>query len=267
MAPLPKTVGNSVADERQLIWLKMIETHRIDDLAIRRLQRRISETLAKQGIDHSTQALLHHELAYLYGYQRKVGPAVQSLDIARIHGLPPTADSLSRAHIYWMNGKILQSRNIICAIDTHGERQMISTLIGCTASVGMIARALRCIDELGGNARPEDRNIEAAAAILHTAHVDESQITSRLQTAADVIRESVKHPFMAYDIFADDREGILFQFVVDGSVEEIVQLENRVTEALVDVYDGPIDRLFTIGIKPHIFSDNNTSYGPYHASL
>lgn len=76
----------------------MIEAYETEDLAIRRLQRRINETLAKQGIDRLTQAFLHHELTYLYACQRKVGPAAQSLDIAfhfpRIHCL---------RRIYWMN--------------------------------------------------------------------------------------------------------------------------------------------------------------------
>ncbi|MCQ4271076.1 hypothetical protein NA655_08585 [Pseudomonas kuykendallii] len=267
MASQPESIGNAIAKERQDIFNALTQTHKLNELAVKRLQNKITQTLSQPGVPRLTKAFLNHELAYLFAYQRKLERAVSLVELALSDGLPETAVKLSKAHINWMNGRILMSKEILQTIEPNGERQMLSTLIGCSTSVGMIARAVSCLNDVGGEVRPEDRNIKAALSILQRQGFDDSQVSLRLQTAADIIRQSIGHPLLAYDLFATEEEGILFQFVVDGSVQDIVELDQKMTEALVDLYDDPIDSVFSVGIKPHVFTESNTSYGPYYASI
>lgn len=267
MQPRPKSIANEIADQRSLLWQNMTQTHHVDEVAIKRLQNRISALLKNEDIDSITRAMFNHELSYLYTYQGKMDDAMRHFD--RTQGvLPENAMHLSKGHLLWMSGDLLRSREALEAIDLgQGDDQLFRTLVGCCTSVGMISQAGECLKRTSIKGRLEDHFIEASVKIITDLGVDDWEVTARLQTASNIIRKATSHPFMAYDIFADGDEGIFFQFIVDGSAQELVALDHKVVEALVDNHSGELDSMLSIGIKPFEPSEFDVSYGPYHASV
>jgi hypothetical protein len=268
MSPQPKSVANEIGEERQKIWLKLAETHHVDELSIRRLQNRVIRLLEDQAINKSAvRAMLHHELGYLYAYQRSLDAAIRHLDSAGRLGLPEAPLRLSKGHAFFLNGKIAESGVSLDGIDLGREdRQMLKSLSGSYAASGMFRRAQQCADEYG-EAGFGYGNVKRAAAIMVDLGIDDVEVTNRLQTAIDAIMGEIKHPLMAYSVFADENEGILFQFVVDGSIDEIVALDNKIAETLSEKYNSAVDSVLAIGVKPHVPSEENIAYEPYHAGV
>lgn len=266
MSPQPQSVVVEISQQRLALWDRLRKTHAVDELAIKRLQNRIIGLLEKPTVGLATKKALYHELACLLSYQGKLGDALYYLDNAGRLGLPEPVCRLSRGHMLWMNGEVAEMRSVLERIELSDDLALLHTLTGGLASGGMFGRARECIQKLAAKSS-DDNYLCIAADILDENQIQDSEVGARLQTAASVLKGKISHPFLAYEIFADRDEGISFNFLVNARIEEVVELDRCVVEALVEKYDDPLDSLLAINVKPFEPAVTKDTYGPYHVGV
>lgn len=265
MSLQPKHEINELAEQRQAIWRALTESFRVDEFSIKRLQKQFKELFKKTAFDRKKQALISHELAYLSAYLKRPEEAVLLIEQSIELGLPEIPARFSIGFVLWMNGQIMQGREVLASIGVQREDlNLVKSMIGCSLAMGMIDLANDCVQLLG---RKEDSNVINASEMLSELGVSDIELTKRIQTAIDAIRDDLHHPLMAYDLFAMHGEGLLFQIVVNASVDKLVEMDIKIAEALTEHYHDPIDSVLTICTKPHASNATSTSYGPYHASM
>lgn len=266
MSPQPQSVAVEISQQRLAVWDRLRETHAVDELAIKRLQNRIFGLLEKPTVGLVLKKALYHELACLLSYQGRLGDALHYLDSAGRLGLPEPVCHLARGHMLWMNGEVSEMRSVLERIELGGDLALLHTLTGGLASGGMFSRARECIHKLAAKSS-DDNYLCIAADILEEYQIEDSEVGVRLQTAASVLKGKISHPFLAYEVFADKDEGISFNFIVNATVEEVVELDRCVVEALVEKYDDPLDSLLAINVKPFEPAVTKDTYGPYHVGV
>lgn len=266
MSPQPQSVAVEISQQRQAVWDRLRKTHAVDELAIKRLQKRITSLLEKPSVGLNIKKGLYHELACLFSYQGKLGDALHYLDSAGRLGLSEPVCRLARGHMLWLNGEVSEMRSVLERIELNDDRELLHTLTGGVASGGMFSRARECIRKLGAKS-PNDNYLCIAADILDESQIGDSQVGARLQTAAEILKGKISHPFLAYEVFADRDEGISFNFVVNAKIEEVVELDRLVVEALVEKYNDTLDSLLAINVKPFESSVTKDTYGPYHVGV
>ena len=120
------------------------------------------------------------------------------------------------------------------------------------------------------NAKASDVNIKhemAAARILNQLGVDDTELTKRLDTACRVIRANINHPILGQKLFAMEGEGILFRYIVKASIDELIELNDKVLDALIDGHDGPLDQELSIRVSPWSEQESQPREAAYRVHL
>lgn len=266
MSPQPQSVASEIGQQRLAVWDRLRMTHAVDELAIKRLQNRIAGLLEKSAVSLAIKKFLYLDFAYLFSYQGKLDDALYYLDSAGRLGFPEAVCHLARGHMLWMNGEVSEMRSVLKRIELSDDLALLHTLTGAFASGGMFGRARECIRKLGANS-PNDRYLCIAADILDEVQIEDCQVGARLQTAASVLKDKISHPFLAFEVFADRGEGIAFNFAVHATIEEVVELDRCVVEALAEKYNDPLDAILAVNVKPFEPAVTKDTYGPYHVGV
>ena len=95
----------------------------------------------------------------------------------------------------------------------------------------------------------------------------DEQVVRRVAAAAKIIKSMSAHPFIAFDLFAMQGEGILYRFVVNGSTERLVEIDMAIDEALIADFDEEIDDVLSIGIAPYEFGSNMLAADGYYVGV
>jgi len=259
----PKTVLEEALEARGKIEDDLHASYDLDELAVERLKRKIVKDLSNKGRTDLYVAALHHELAYLLGLQGRKG-ADAELDLAQDWGMDRVAIAISRSHIALMNGRISFSRSIVEGLSLWDElpEDARPALRAHLVQTGMLEAIMK--NSEGG----DDIKREAAAArILERLGIDDIELTKRLDTACRVIRANANHPILGQKIFAMEGEGILYRYVVKASIDELIELNDKVLDALIEEHDGPLDQELSICVVPWSAEENFNREVAYHVSL
>ncbi|HDS1693838.1 TPA: hypothetical protein QEM72_004422 [Pseudomonas putida] len=262
MDPQPKTVLHELLEARGKIEADLLASYSLDEFAVERLKRKIMKELECWGGPRPYKAALHHELAYLLGLQGRKGVDAE-LDRAQASGMDPIAIAISRSHIALMNGRISFSRSIVEGLSREelpeAARLALRAHLGQT---GMLEAIMK--DSEGGD---DIKREIAAARILKRLNIDDVELTKRLDTACRVIRENANHPILGQKLFAMEGEGILYRYAVKASIDELIELNDKVLDALIEEHDGPLDQELSICVVPWSAEENFNREGAYHVSL
>lgn len=248
----PRPAIDEIADERIAIFNEIVSTHQVDELKIRRLQNKLEKLISSANVEPLVRSVFHHELAYLYAYRGMAKEAAACFDEAEDFGLTGVNLSLSKAHALYLCGSIQESSR---QAKTHsssasGDHEIGNLVVLCIQA-GLFIMADKILE---GLTTVEQPYVHIAAAILERLGCSESDVTERLQVAADVIKVSIKHPLMSYSLIAMEDEGMLYRFVVKADNAELVSLDRAIDRALSDRFDSDnsqLDRFLSIGVKPY----------------
>lgn len=252
MSGQPRPAIEEIADERIAIFNEIVHIHQVDEFKIRRLQNKLEKLLASAKVEPVVRAVFHHEMAYLYAYRGMAKETSAHFDEAEDLGLTGVELSQSRAHALYLCGDIQgasrqTTRHSSAAID-NGET---GNLLVLCIQTGLFIMADKILQ---GAKTVKQPYAHIAAAILERLGCSESDVTERLQVAANVIKASIKHPLMSYSLAAMEGDGILYRFVVKAEIDELVALDRAIDQALSDRFDSDeseLDRFLSIGVKPY----------------
>jgi hypothetical protein len=261
----PKSVAAEVSEARKAIEDSMYSTYVVDQFSSEKLRRRIQSVLSQPGLSNSHKAILHHELAYLFGILGKFPEAMEQASLMANYGIGQVAAGYAMAHLAQLNGQVLISRGII--EDLSKAEDLGDSPAGLIAAhqamSGMLKDALK-------NTSPSVMHfdhINSAVKILDAIGVSDIEVTMRLDTACRVIRENINHPILAYKLFAMEGEGILYRYVVNSTVDDLIAINDKVLDALLDHHDGPLDRELSICVTPWSDIENLGAVEAYHVSI
>ncbi|WP_432755553.1 hypothetical protein [Pseudomonas sp. WMBT8] len=259
----PKSVLEECSEERLRIQERLSFSYEMDELAIERLKRKLRGDLKVQGHPKTYAGALHLELAYLLGVQGKI-EADAELDFAEKCGVDRIAVSLSRSHIALMNGRICSARVIVEELSRmddlpEGARPLLTAHF---SQAGMLEELMKTQD------LSHDLTRETAAAqILQAIGVADIELTKRLDTACRVIRANANHPILGMKLFAMENEGIMYRYVVKASDDELIELNDKVLDALIEQHDGPLDQQLSIGVVPWTPDEQFILEAAYHVRV
>ena len=262
-APAENSI-QKILDERKNIENRLHSSFVLDEVSIKRLQKSIKNHLLLPSLSLIARAVLHHEMAYLFGLQRNVKEANSHLDDALSFGIDNLAVSISRGHIMLMSGRLLDARNFLENLEIDQENyQAIDVILPQYMECGMFRKASDAAAALNRNAN-SDLHVHR---ILDGLGINDLEVTLRLDVAAEVICKAVSHPLLAYDIFAHDDEGILIQIVANADIETLALLNEEIADALTDRFNAPIDSVLSIMVKPFSSMENNVEGAVYRVGV
>lgn len=260
-----KSIPQEVADARKLIEDDLHKTYIVDDLSVERLKRKVQKNLSTSSVHGGTMIVLHHELAYLLALQGRYSEAMDHLSRSANWGLNPIAKVFSTAYLSILNGRMSSARE---AVDDHEFIAAVpaknkSLLASIHMNLGVMEKALIAT----ATDKSEFKHVQAAARILKSIGVPDLELTKRLDTACRVIRESISHPILGFKVFAMEGEGILYRFLVRASIDDVVELNDKVLDALIDNHDGPLDRELSIRVTPWTPDDKPDREEAYYVGI
>lgn len=260
----PKLKAEDLARERQAIQDRLRETLEFDELAAKRLERQFIAERDRPGAPMQLRAWMWHELAYLSAFAGRTDQALSRLDQAEGLGFAGLGMSISRAFVLEMGGRFVEARNVIEAIDAASIMEPARRyLVPHYVELGMFKAATETVADIS----EYDDYAEVAKAILEDHGIDDAEVTARLQFAAAMIIKTAKHPLVDYRLFAMRGEGILYQFVVKGSIEELAQLGIAVSDALTDNFDGVLSEILSIDIIPFVPGNGSRQMEVFHVGF
>lgn len=260
----PRLKADDLARERQTIQGRLRETLEFDELAAKRLERQLIAERDRAGVTMQIRSWMWHELAYLSAFAGRTDQALHRLDQARNLGFVGLGMSISHAFVLEMGGRFVAARGVIEAIDAASiiepARQY---LVPHYVELGMFKAATDAVADISDF----DHYAEVAKSILEEHGIDDAEVTARLQFAAAMIIDAAKHPLVDYKLFAMQGEGILYQFVVKGSIDELVELSIAISDALTDHFDGPLSEILSIDIVPFVQGHGSRQVGVFHVGF
>lgn len=260
-----KTITQAVADARKIIEDELHKSYIVDDLSVERLKRKVKQTLSTSSGHRGTMIAMHHELAYLLALQGRYSEAMDHLSRSENWGLDPVAKVFSTAYLSILNGQMLSARQ---AVDDHEfiaavPAKNMSLLAAIHVNLGIMEKALIAT----APEKSEFKHVQAAARVLESIGVSDLELTKRLDTACRVIRENISHPILVYKVFAMEGEGILYRFLVRASIDDVVELNDKVLDALMDNHDGPLDQELSIRVTPWTVDDKPDREEAYYVGI
>lgn len=260
----PKLKAEDLARERQVIQDRLRDTLEFDELAAKRLERQFIAERDRPGAPMQLRAWMWHELAYLSAFAGRTDQALSRLDEAETLGFVGLGMSISRAFVLEMGGRFVEARSVIEAIDAASIMEPARHyLVPHYVELGMFKAATEAVADVS----EYDDYAEVAKAILEEHGIDDAEVTARLEFAAALIISRAGHPLIDYKLFAMQGEGILYQFVVKGGTEELVELSIAVSDALTDHFDGPLSELLSIDIVPFVPGNGSRQVGVFHVGF
>lgn len=249
MKPAVQQFTSELYERRRGILDRLQRTLVLDEVAVKRLERDLHEQLENSGLSSGLRAGLTHELAYMSGFRLRSDEAIQHLDSAEQLGMDPFAISLSKSYLLGMSGRFIDARDVIEKVNVASLKDTNRIFLAPHyVELGMFKMAGESIPNL----TDFDQYADEAREILASNGIDDCAVTARLDFAAKLIVERAGHPILDYKLFAMHDEGILYRFVVKGEIEDLVTLSGKLSDALVDNFDGPLDEILSIDIAPFV---------------
>lgn len=264
MSTLPKLKAEDLARERQAFQDRLRETLTFDELSAKRLERQLIAERDRPGTPPLMVALMWHELAYLSAFAGRTDQALSRLDQAEGSGFSGLGMDISRAFVMELGGRFTDARSVIEALDVAKiDASARKYLVPHYVELGMFKAATEAVADIS----EYDDYAEVAKSILEDHGIDDADVTARLQFAAAMIIDAAKHPLVDYKLFAMRGEGILYQFVVKGSTDELVELSIAISDALTDHFDGPLSEILSIDIVPFVPGNGSRQVEVFHVGF
>jgi hypothetical protein len=266
MSPQPhaESLLNQLFQRRRNLENSFQSSFLLDEVEARRLAKTLQAESAKGSITQMERGAILHELAYVEGLRGRLTSALGFMGRALHCGLDQLAIAVSKAHILTMFGRFIDARAELETIDLENLRASAQgSVLGLCEEVGMYTTATK----LGaGKDGPEVFSAEVSK-MLAAADINEIEVTQRLDYAASIVNMHALHRLIAYDLFAMDGEGILFRFVIDGSMDELLALDWSISAQVAKKFQGPLDDILSIGIKPFSKGEQHLEYGAYRVDI
>lgn len=260
-----KTIAHEVAEARISIEEDLYKTYILDELSVERIKRKVRGSLGSSNTPEKARLVMHHEMAYLLGLQGRYAESMEHLDLSEACGLDPIAKVFSAAHISILNGRMVNAREFVEGREFIAQvpPESGSLLASIHVNLGIMEKALIAT----ASDKSEFKHVQAAARILQSIGASDLELTKRLDTACTVIRDNSSHPLLGFKIFAMEGEGILYRFLVREPIEAVVELNDKVLDALMDNHDGPLDRELSILVTPWTEDDKPDREEAYHVGI
>ncbi|MDZ5602609.1 hypothetical protein SJI00_07465 [Pseudomonas sp. RP23018S] len=260
-----KTIADEISETRRAIEDTLHNSYMLDELSVERAKRKAIKYLGSVNTSANFRVVLHHEVAYLLALQGKYFESMEHVAASAYWGLEPVASGFSTAHLSLINGQMLRAREVVDVSEFLNKvpPESRSLLAAIQMNIGAIEEAAK----ITGPEKSEYEHVGAALKILNLLGESDMELTKRLDTACRVIREHVNHPILGFKFFAMEGEGILYRFWVRASVEDVIDLNDKVLDALMDNHDGPLDRELTICTTPWTADEKPNREEAYYVGI
>jgi hypothetical protein len=251
MQPEPQSVINDLTDERLRLWSGIAGTHIVVGMEVRRLLKKLDKFLATSKPDMTT-AIALHEQAYLSSYLQKISDTIRLFDASEEAGLPAIAAAISRAHSFYVCGEIKMSERQLLQtdLDSADASALAGIADGCVHT-GLFKMAADLYGRSGREAGEVASKVVTASEIMAKVGATDAQVVDRIAAAAAVVKSMSDHPLIAYDMFAMESEGILYRFMVNASIDRLIDIDSSIDAELSGKFNDPIDEWFSIGVCPY----------------
>ncbi|ROL94153.1 hypothetical protein BK636_02040 [Pseudomonas chlororaphis] len=263
MQPQPQLELAEIFEERQRIKNRLSESYVLDEVASERLKRRVLKELQSRNLGDIHKAALHHELAAILGTQGRVEDARGHLEHAERLGFERIAVVFTLAFIYLSNGEVMAARSLIESGYRDAPDEAISIIRTHQAQAGMVGVFM----DLPDNKQQYFSASIEAARILYRRGIADLELTMRLDTACRMIRSSISHPILGYKVFAQEGEGILYRYLVKAPIDDLIGLNEKVLDALLENHDGPLDQELSICVTPWAPEDAGDEQEAYRVRI
>lgn len=258
MQPQEKVVELSTA--RRKLVDDYAKTFYINKFACRHLENELKALVKLPAFE----GVARLEFALLHAFQRDYKEAMRNVERSRIlMGREDMAVAFAEALAALYCGKIKDAASIISSLELIADPAWLDNVSRVAVHAGMFQKAELCIQKLkllkpdaktvllDMRGEVPDTDILAGAAVMRRYGLTDADVVDRVQVAADVVMAQLPElPFVIYSYNATYDDGILYSFPVRMAESEIVELEWKISEALVDGFDDPLSEVVAFSVVP-----------------
>lgn len=252
---------NDLEEQRVSILRAFMKSFQLDLLGCKRLERSLFELFRLPEFEASARV----SMGLLSAMKRNSADSDHHLNrAAALDGEHAVAIPRISAALHC--GRMIEAATMLQQMEIVKEPARLRQMMTHAMQVGLLSIAEECLVELEKmNLSPavEKCNIDpdcvhelrTATKLLKDAGVSDWQLVERVAVANKVVAECVPdHPFVVYGFGATADAGIFYEFPLSLPVDELVELDWKISEALVDAFDEPYSDLIGFATRP--FSDS-----------
>lgn len=251
MQPLEKVTEISKA--RKKLLGDYAKSSVVNRVACRRIENELKPLLKIPKFE----AVARIEFGHLYAIQRNYKEAKRNIDRSRLLlGAQNMSVAFAEALASLYCGKIKEAAKVISAFELKADPVLLDDISRAAVHAGMFQKAAQCVEKLK-LLKPDakgvlldmlgevpDADILAGASVMQRYGLTDMDVVERVQVATDVVMESIPElPFVVYSYSATYTDGILYSFPLNLGEETLVELEWKISEALVDHFDDPLSEV------------------------
>ena len=258
MQPQEKVV--EIAAARRRLLREYAKTFCINEVSCKRIEIELQSLVKNSEFEARARA----ELGYLHAIRRDYSEAKRNMD--RSHLLTGGSDmsvamAESLASLYC--GKIKEAAALVASFELLADPDWLDDVSRLAVHAGMFQKAEQCVQKLR-QLKPDskgvltdmmgevpDTDILAGAAAVRRYGLTDQDIVDRVQVATDVVMAHVPEvPFIIYSYSASYEDGILYAFPLRLAEDKLIDLEWKISEALVENFDDPLSEVIAFSVVP-----------------
>lgn len=254
--PLAKPKIHDLEDQRIEILRTFVRSFQLDVVGCMRLERSLKELFKVAEFEGEARC----SMGLLLAMKRDYTGAMHHLGRSAVLRGEATV-ACARVTAALQCGMISDAASLLDAVELVPNPDDLRQIMTSAMHAGMFNLAEKCLVELEKlNVDPADSvglvreciaDIRTATALMAQAGVSDDDIVARVALATSVVAQSVpEHPFVVYGFSATPDAGILYEFPLRLSVEALVELDWKISEALVDAFENPLSELIGFSSRP-----------------
>ncbi|HTN31806.1 MAG TPA: hypothetical protein VL178_13435 [Pseudomonas sp.] len=254
---LPKPEIDDLEEQRISLVEAYIDTFQLDLVGCKRIERSVQKLFGMPEFECAARITF----GLLQSTKRNYGEAVHHLNRAQL-----LVDSemvrMASVTAALQCGAVRDAASLLAAAELTSDPRHLRQLMSKAMHAGMYILANKCLEELAklkadasnpaaGFLSKYSPDIYAAAELVKAHGLCDSDIVERVAVATDVVaRRAPDHPFVVYGFSVTPETGIHYEFPLRMPVDELVQLDWDISEALVEVFDDPHSELISFSTRP-----------------
>lgn len=254
---LAKPKIHDLEDQRIEILRTFLRSFQLDLVGCMRTERALKELFRLPEFEGVARVTMGLVLAMKRDYS---GAEHHLARAATLRGEPAVAQARLSAALHC--GRIDVAAALLERTELVQDPGRLRQILTNAMQVGMFSLAEKCVVELeklkvepagekSGLVAECIPDIRVATSLMAAAGVSERDIVDRVAVATSVVAQRApEHPFVVYGFSATPDAGILYEFPLSLPVGELVELDWKISEALVDAFEDPLSELIGFSTRP-----------------
>lgn len=259
MSPTPQSKVSEISGKRSKITDDFVRDLQLNALACQRLENELRELIRLPAFECNARI----ELAMLQAMKRRWSDVVSNFNRVRQLGCDLNLVRRFEAVAALYCGRLVEAFELISGVVLSGDPEELRAVRSTAMQSGHYDLAVACTDRLLSlNVNPDGglsvdnlqgiyHDVYTAQEVVRRSGLSYADIAARIQVASSVVCKRSAAPLVVYGFSATLDAGILYEFPLRLSVDNLIAIDWEISEALVDSFPDYESGIISFSTKPY----------------